>query len=137
MAAPHTFVLHNPWALGDTVCLSALVRDIHRAYPGKYRLVMSGHYKAHWKNSPHCTVSDGPSGQLVQLGYVEGIKAAGRGERHHFLSYFHKDFSRKTGLVVPVTEPRGEIFLSQSEKNNRPFPDRYWVVVAGGKLDMT
>lgn len=134
----HTIVLQNRWALGDTVCLSALVRDIQRAYPGKYTLLMSGHYKnVFWRNNPHCRVQQAEEkGQLVQLAYIEGIKAAGRGAKKHFLSYFHHDFELKTGIKVPVTEPRGDIHFSEDEKRP-PLNKRYWVVVAGGKKDMT
>lgn len=134
----HTFVLHNPWALGDTVCLSALVRDIQKAHPGKYELLMSGHYsKVYWRNNPHAQwAGSNPRGQLIQLCYKDGIRAAGRGSKIHFLSWFHTDFQNRTGIKVPVTEPKGEIYLTPDELAKRP-EGRYWVVIAGGKLDMT
>jgi hypothetical protein len=133
-----TLILHNRWALGDTVCLSALVRDIARAYPGKYQVYCSGHYRnVFWRNNPYCQpLPDGASGQLVNLEYLDGIRAAGSGLKVHFLSWFHRDFERKVGIKVPVTEPKGDIHLSPAEKE--PILDhRYWVVVAGGKMDMT
>ena len=134
----HTFVLQNRWALGDTVCLSALVRDIHTAYPGKYQILMSGHYKSFWENNPYTRLQEkGDSGQVVVPQYTDGIRAAGRGEKVHFLSWLHKDFEKKTGLHVPVTYPKGDIHLSPKEQANRLFPHRYWIVVAGGKMDMT
>lgn len=134
----HTFVFQNRWALGDTVCLSALVRDITIAYPGKYNLLMSGNFKSYWENNPHTRVmAKGDSGQIIVPQYTEGIRAAGRGEKIHFLSWFHRDFMKKTGLVVPVTWPKGEIHLSPAERENRLVPYRYWVVIAGGKMDMT
>jgi hypothetical protein len=137
VAAPHVFVLRNQWALGDTVCLSALVRDVHRAHPGRYVLDMLGHYPSFWRNNPNVRrASDEAVGQLVTLEYVEGIKAAGRGVRHHFLRYFHEEFHRRTGVRVPVTEPKGDVHLAADEKVPM-FPGRYWVVVAGGKKDMT
>lgn len=133
-----TFVIQNRWALGDTVCLSALVRDIHRAYPGQYRLYMSGAYQAFWKNNPYASpIPDGASGRIITPEYVEGIKTAGRGEKIHFLSWFHRDFERKTHLKVPVTEPKGDIHLTDAEKAKTFFPHRYWLVIAGGKMDMT
>lgn len=143
MAAPG-FILQNPWALGDTVCMSALVRDIQRAYPGKYKIYATGHYLAHWKHNPHCEALDPPairalpagSARIVQLDYQEGLKDSTNGKKFHFLSYFHKDFRRKTGIDVPVTEPKGAIYLSRNEQQ-QIYPFRYWVVIAGGKFDMT
>lgn len=134
----HTFVLHNYWALGDTVCLSALARDIQLTYPGEYNIEMSGHFKnVFWRNNPHVTVaSDNPKGQLIKLEYREGILAAGRGLKKHFLSWFHHSFEKNTGIRVPVTSPKGDIHLTMEEKRQCP-PGRYWVVIAGGKYDMT
>lgn len=139
MLKTHKLILHNTWALGDGVCLSALPRDIHRAYPGKYEVFMAGHYKnVLWKNNPYCQLAaeKGQDGQVVRLEYMSGIKQAGRGAKIHFLSWFHRKFSELTGLKVPVTEPKGVIVLSPEEKKARP-PGRYWLVVAGGKQDMT
>lgn len=39
-------VIRNPYALGDTVCLSATIRDLHRAHPGKYRVSVAGNYSS-------------------------------------------------------------------------------------------
>jgi hypothetical protein len=134
----HAFMIRNRWALGDTVCLSALVRDIHRAYPGKYELLTTRHFASYWENSPHCRVgTKDDRAQLVPVEYGEGIKTAGRGSKVHFVGWFHRDFERRTGLRVPLTEPKGDIHLSRAEKDHRLFPGRYWAVVAGGKTDAT
>lgn len=135
----HTLVIHNSWALGDTVCLSALARDIQRAYPGQYRLLMSGHYSGvAWANNPHAEKAPpDPKGQLVRVEYHSGIiKCNNGGPKKHFLSWFHHSFEQATGLKVPVTEPKGDLHLSADELKVRP-EGRYWVVVAGGKQDMT
>jgi hypothetical protein len=132
-------VIQNRWALGDSVCLSALVRDLHRAHPGLYDVHMSGHYLSLWDNNPYCKAlqGGGPRGaQLVTPEYQDGIRESGRGSRAHFLSWFHRDFEQKTGVRVPVTEPKGDIHLSPEEREPL-YPSRYWVVVAGGKRDMT
>lgn len=136
----HTFVLHNHWALGDTVCLSALVRDIHRAYPGRYRVLVGGNYaNVAWLNNPYCEKAPpDPKGQPVALEYQSGIVACNdpAGPKKHFLSWFHHSFGQVTGLRVPVTEPKGDLHLTPEERRVRA-EGRYWVVVAGGKRDMT
>lgn len=136
--ARHKLVLHNNWALGDTVCLSALVRDIHAAHPGAYDITMTGNYQnVFWRNNPHCKpAGKDPVGQLVKIEYMEGITAAGRGEKVHFLSWPHRDFEKKTGVRVPVTLPKGDIHLTDEERKAK-VKGRYWLVIAGGKMDMT
>jgi hypothetical protein len=138
VAPPQTLVFRNRWALGDTVVLAALVRDIHLAHPGRFAIRLYDHYTSYWKHCPHAQArAVGETGRIVELGYQQGITAAGRGEKIHFLTWFHRDFKAKTGITVPVTQPRGEIYLSAKAKVQRPVPHRYWVVVAGGKTDMT
>ena len=132
-----TLVFRSDWALGDLVCMSALIRDIHRAYPGKYETLATGHYSGvFWKNNPYCEAMKGNvNGQVIRLDYANGIREAGHGVKRHFLAYFHKAFTAQTGIRVPVTEPKGDIHLTDKERKQN-FPGRYWVVVAGGKKDM-
>lgn len=135
---PHALVIQNTWALGDTVCLSALARDLHAAYPGQYEVFFDGHYKnVFWLNNPHAKPAPKePRGQRVELEYASGIRLCNQGLKKHFLSWFHHSFEQVTGVKVPVTEPRGVIRLTPEEAARRP-EGRYWVVVAGGKFDMT
>lgn len=100
---------------------------------------MSGNFsKAFWTNNPNCVrATDDAKGQLLKLQYKEGIAAVGRGLKKHFLSWFHHDFATRTGVTVPVTLPKGDIHLSEAEKQKTFIDGRYWVVVSGGKQDMT
>lgn len=114
-------VLHNKYALGDVICLSALVRDIQLAYPGQYTLHMSGNYQSYWKYCPYAQPMQGdPKARRIVPEYLEGIKAAGRGSQIHFLSWFHEDFKRQTSVRVPVTKPKGEIWLPPVDTNSSP-----------------
>jgi len=54
----------------------------------------------------------------------------------HILAWYHYDFSRKTGIHVPVTDPRPDLHMSAEEIKPR-IQGRYWVVLTGGKLDLT
>lgn len=118
--------------------MTALHRDIQRAYPGKYKVHVYGNFKAVWNNNPHVAVTDGTEdGQQVHMDYGRGIRESNKGDKSHFLSWFHKAFEERTGIHVPVTEPKGELFLTDEEKAWRPVEGRYWAIVAGGKIDAT
>lgn len=138
MDRTETLVIANRWALGDTICLTALVRDIHRAYPGRFVTRATGHYSCIWKNNLLCRhVEDPKEGRIVRLAYKDGINAAEeRGQKVHFLSWFHRDLGQRLKLKVPVTEPKGDLYLTDHERR-RLYDFPYWVVMAGGKLDMT
>jgi len=54
----------------------------------------------------------------------------------HILAWYHYDFERNTGVRVPVTEPKADLYLTAAERQ-RMIQGRYWVIMAGGKLDLT
>lgn len=132
-------VLKQRLALGDTVLLTALVRDIHRAYPGRFDVSVVSDWTQLWVNNPHVVpVAQKPAASptVVDVEYRRGITEAGRGRPVHMLAWYHEDFRMKTGMDVPVTFPGGDIHLTEAE--SAPFvKGRYWLVFSGGKLDMT
>jgi hypothetical protein len=140
VARKQRLILRHKFALGDTVLFTALARDIELAHPGRFEIVVDSHQREVWDNNPNArTLRDGEATEnqwLVPISYRNGIHASGRGERVHMLSWFHRDFSTRTGLHIPVTRPSGDLHLTAAE---RPpiVPGRYWVLMAGGKLDIT
>jgi ADP-heptose:LPS heptosyltransferase len=139
----HSIILQHKYALGDTVLMSALVRDLHRAYPGKFEVAVDTHCGPVWDNNPHVArFAQTANIQRVAVKWGKAITdhslviVNGRRELKHILAWYHHDFERQTGIHVPVTDPRPDLHLSVAE--NRPaFPYRYWVIVAGGKTDIT
>ena len=131
------YVIHNRWALGDTVAMSALIRDLNLAYPGKYRISMAGSYSSYWRYFPYVYPLDPKlNAPVVQMEYDDGIRESVSGTKQHFVTFFHKKWKQRTGIEVPVLYPKGEIFLGPN-KDEKFLDGRYWIVVAGGKLDMT
>ena len=136
-------ILRHKWALGDTILLTALVRDIHRAYPNKYDIQVDTHFTPVWVNNPYVTrFAPGTQAQVVTVNWGDAIRWNSyarygvRREMKHILAWYHYDFECKTGLTVPVTDPRPDLHLTD-EENQRRVQGRYWVVISGGKLDMT
>jgi len=141
----HKLILKHRWALGDTVLMTALVRDIHRAYPNTYDIQVETNWTPIWWNNPYvCKFPSTtiPRPSQVEVSWRDGILWNGRArygkkrELKHILAWYHYDFERKTGIHVPVTDPRPELWLTQEEKR-RIIQGRYWVIVSGGKMDIT
>jgi ADP-heptose:LPS heptosyltransferase len=137
-----TLILRHRLALGDAVLFTGLIRDINRAYPDRFDICIDSHFREVWANNHnarlvHKNDSKGTPKPLdVRIRYVDGITAAGRGQKVHMLSWYHKDFEKKTRLPVPVTEPKGDLHLVGNEQDP-VVQGRYWVIVAGGKSDVT
>ena len=145
MSNKERLIIRHRWALGDTVLLSALVRDIHLAYPGKYEIMVDTNFSNVWWNNPHVTKfeeSGRPKPHKVTVSWGDAIKwnayarVNGKHEMKHILAWYHYDFERQTGIHVPVTDPKADLHLDAQELKRR-VQGRYWVIVSGGKLDVT
>ena len=118
---------------GDILMVTALARDIKRAYP-ELSIAINTPFKELWRHNPYTI--DLPSAigaEVVHLDYREGLKRQ-KEETVHFLSWMHRDFEKKTGLPVVVTEPKPDLHFAQEELRP-PLSGRYWVIFAGGKSD--
>lgn len=132
-------ILHKH-APGDITVLTALIRDLKLTYGKDIRIGI--HPETNCKdlllNNPYTV----PYTQLgkhrtVNCQYGVGIKLQ-RNEPVHFLPFFHRDFTKQTGLPVEVKYPWPDLHLSQLEQKPLPgLPPRYWVVMPGGKNDIT
>ncbi len=140
--ARRQLILRHKWALGDTVLLTGLCRDIHRTYPGEYEVLVDTHFREVFDGHPHARILDSkqPASNLprtpVLISYKKGIKAAGTGMKVHMLSWYHRAFSEQTGLALHPTEPKGDLHLKPEELPPL-VSGRYWLVLPGGKLDAT
>jgi ADP-heptose:LPS heptosyltransferase len=123
-------------APGDYVVTTALLRDIQLCHPGQYDVDFSTHIPAVYTGNPYVSRVPHDADDVV-LGYHEGMKSSQAGMRIHFTSWLHKDFSEKTGIEVLPQIPRPEIFLTERERKQRPIEGKYWVMMAGGKMDVT
>lgn len=145
MSDKYRLIIRHRWALGDTVLLTGLVRDIHRAHPGEYEIMPETNWTNVWWNNPHVSTFEEhslPKAQRVEVGWGDAIKwnayakFGDQKKMRHILAWYHYDFTRKTGIEVPVTDPRPDLYLSPAEVKPR-IHGRYWVVLSGGKLDLT
>lgn len=124
-------------APGDVVCMTALVRDLQTTYPGRYKISVATPYRDLWLNNPHVVPRDDEGGgKHVRLTYGHSIGRAAT-NRIHFLTAWHWDFKRQTGVEVPLTLPKPDLHLTEEERENRIVAGRYWLILSGGKSDFT
>lgn len=132
-----SLILRHTRAPGDILVMSALVRDLAVAHPGRFRVSVDTPSSDVWRNNPHVVpVRENAAGRVVHLSYGDYIPLAAK-QPIHFLSAFHRDFEKKTGVAVPLTRPTPDLHLTPAEEAVRHVPGRYWVALAGGKLDFT
>ena len=137
-------LLRNNQSPGDIVMLTAAVRDLHRAHPGRFSTDVRGTCKALWENNPHLTPlrEDDPEVEVIECKYP--LIHRSKGGPWHFIHAFHHFLSEKLSVRIEPTEFKGDIHLTEAEKSwmsqvqeitREPVP--FWIVGAGGKFDFT
>ena len=140
-APAEQLILAHTRAVGDVVTMTALVRDIHRRYPGRFRTAVDTTCKDVWQHNPYLEPLP-PAGERksagwrrIELSYGGSLKTVHK-VRTHFLLAWHTHFEQETGYPVPLTDPRPDLHLGPDEQR-RIVEGRYWVVLPGGKGDFT
>jgi ADP-heptose:LPS heptosyltransferase len=142
LPSPRRLILTNFQSPGDVVMLTAAVRDLHRAHPGRFLTDVRTSAASLWDYNPWVTPlsEDRPGVTTVPMHYPL-IHQSNR-RPYHFIHGFVQYLEEQVGLAIPVTDFRGDIYLSEEECCQPPHPMvpaglRYWVLVAGGKYDFT
>jgi ADP-heptose:LPS heptosyltransferase len=127
---------------GDIVMLTGAVRDIHKAYPGRYLTDLRTSVPEIWDNNPYVTTIPDSEGLRIDCEYplINNSSVL----PYHFIHGFIDFLNRRLGLQITPTEFRGDIHLSELERRwasqihelsgeDTPF----WLVAAGGKHDVS
>ncbi|WP_040592613.1 glycosyltransferase family 9 protein [Schlesneria paludicola] len=128
---------------GDVVTLTAAVRDLHRAYPGKFQTDVRTPAQQLWENNPYVTPLDerDPAVRTIEMEYPLIHQSNSR--PYHFLHGYTQYLEEQLGLRIPVTEFKGDIHLSEQETGwmsqvqELGHEGPFWIMMAGGKFDFT
>lgn len=136
--AERSFILQFKMAPGDVSMLTSLVRDIKLTYGDRYAVDVRTNFDAIWRHNPYLTkMEDKQDGvEWIKMTYKAGLKRASR-EKIHFVTEFHRFFFEQTRIKVPCLYPHADLHLSDEEKAHPRISGRYWIVIAGGKTDVT
>ncbi len=136
-------ILRSFQSPGDIVMLTAAVRDLHAAAPGQLQTDVRTSAEALWEHNPYITqLSDSESGvETLEMHYPLIHQSNAR--PYHFLHGYVQYLEDRLGLRIPLTRFAGDVHLSDEERRRSPafgnvaLPERYWIVIAGGKYDFT
>ncbi len=129
---------------GDVVMLTAAVRDLHRAHQNQFVTYVETSASDLWENNPYITPLDRsePNVRTIEMHYPLVNQSNQRPV--HFLRGYTEYLESQLGLRIPTTDFRGDIHLSDAEKNWTSQVEEqfglkgpFWLLVAGGKYDFT
>ncbi|HEV7636537.1 MAG TPA: glycosyltransferase family 9 protein [Bradyrhizobium sp.] len=124
--------------------LTAAVRDLHRACPGRFVTDVETSCPALWENNPHLTPLCSCDATVRTIDCEYPLIHRSNQAPYHFLHGFTEFLSEKLDVAIRPTEHRGDLHVSAREKSwfsqvreilgdDVPF----WIVNAGGKFDYT
>ncbi len=129
-------IIRNTQSPGDLIVLTAALRDLHRAHPGRFRFGVDVSQPAVFTNSPY-VVAGMTQGKQIVAEYPAVHKSNQR--QLHFLWGFIENLNKKLNANAVLTEFRPDLHLSPEERDTPPLGPgiKYWVMVSGGKMDFT
>ena len=128
---------------GDIVMLTAAVRDLHLAHPGRFVTDVRTAAGGLWENNPYVTpLHEGDPGVEVMKVHYPLIQQSNQ-RPYHFVHGFTQYLEEQLHVRIPVTAFKGDIHLAPQEKAwmsqvaELGYHGPFWLVVAGGKFDFT
>ncbi|MEZ6129157.1 MAG: glycosyltransferase family 9 protein [Planctomycetaceae bacterium] len=136
-------VLKSFQSPGDILMMTAAVRDLMSAHPGQFAVDVRTSADDLWENNPYLTPldEDGVGVEVFDMHYPLVHEANTR--PLHFIHGYPLYLEERLGVRIPVKRFRGDVHLSEVErtpefpKERYDLPDRFWIIVAGGKYDFT
>ena len=131
--------VYSRYTLGDTVVLTAAIRDLQRSYPGRFSISVDTGYGEVWENNPYVR-DDAGYDTLVDCGLVR-LDKTGETGRHYVTAYLDL-LNEALGVHASISRVAGDIHLTGRERRwhsdvwelcRREIP--YWIICPGGKRD--
>lgn len=138
------WILENWLSPGDIVMLTAAVRDLHRAYPGRFLTDLRTSCPDLWRYNPHVSPLVATDADVRTLRCHYPLIHRSNRAPYHFIHGFIEHLNEELGLSVRATEFKGDMYLSEEERARPSAVQRqlggplpYWIIAAGGKYDFT
>jgi ADP-heptose:LPS heptosyltransferase len=136
---PTKLIIRHLISAGDILMTSAVIRDIHRAHPGRYLTDVRVSYPAIFENSPYITRIDDDDPEATWIDSRYWAQMLSHTGKRHFIEALHEYFELVLGAPIPPGPRHGDLHLSSKEMIPPKLPARkgYWLIVNGGKNDFT
>ena len=142
---PQKVILENFQSPGDLVMMTAAVRDLHRAHPGKFITDVRSSCADIWENNPNITHVDDRDPDAIRIKAEYPLIHQSNGGALPFIHGFAQDLADKLGIPrFPITKYCGDIHISPAEASWYSAPYEvlkkdvpYWIIDAGYKTDFT
>ncbi len=136
-------ILRSHLSPGDVLMLTAAVRDLHLAYPGRFQTAVETSASELWDNNP-LVVRERSSGDWRKIEMHYPLINQSNQRPLHFIHGYVQYLESQLGVRIPLTAFKGDIYLSEQEKlwtnqvrQEFGYTGKFWILIAGGKYDFT
>lgn len=138
-------ILKNFLSPGDTLMLTAAVRDLHLTHPGVFQTDVRTPSPALWEHSPHLTPLQEDEEGVEVIDCLYPLIHQSNQRPYHFIHGFRLFLEEKLGVPIHPHAFKGDIHLTKQEKLWMSQVDEitgklwtpFWIIVSGGKRDFT
>ena len=128
--------LHNGQAAGDTLCMTSAIRDLKNSHNDKYDIKPVTNYMHMWDNNPYVSTFDSAD-IIIKVGTGIGVNGS-QTSGLHMCNAYRLSIEEKLNINIRQGAIRGDVHLSQEEKDKAPFVDgHYWIISPGTRNQFT
>lgn len=136
-------ILRSFQSPGDVLMLTAAVRELHASHAGQFQTDVRTSADALWEHNRHLTRLSESDAGVTSIDMHYPLIHECNQRPYHFIHGYVQFLEQQFNLDIPIRQFKGDIHLSDEEKESPPpghdlgVPDRFWIIVAGGKYDFT
>jgi len=144
---PKKIILTSKHSLcpGDILTMTAVVRDLHKNYPGQYITDVVTSYPELWEHNPYVTPLDSRDADVTRYALEYPLIHESNTSPYHMIHGFAQNLEKQLGVRIPLKQFKGDIHISEEEKGWLPQVEEeqfghkgdFWIMMAGGKYDFT
>lgn len=141
-AAREKLILRCWYSLGDITLLTAAVRELHTAYPGRFLTDLRTPFDDLWLHNPYITPVRDDEGRVIECDYA--LLNESNVAPFHAIHSFTENLAEQLGIRIRPRLFKGDIHVHPLEKAWTPQVAEivgtdvpYWIISAGGKHDIT
>lgn len=133
-----SIILRNTQCPGDWVVLTAAIREMHKAYPGRFRVgidVVDTHLFQHNPYIDFSLRKNAPGSKTIIAKYP--MVHSSNQNRIHFMQAYIEYLNTQLNVKVSLTEFKPDLYLTEAERAGPPHGVKkpYWIFASGGKKD--
>lgn len=140
---PQRLLLKCHLSPGDIVMLTAAIRDLHKAHPGKFVTAVETTAPELWEHNPYISKVDSATESVRTIDMHYPLINQSNTAPYHFIHGFAQYLEQQLNLRIPLSDFRGDLHLAPIEKTwmsqveETGFRGPFWIMMAGGKFDFT